>query len=120
MHNRLDGISRPAVLSAPSALSGVAWRNSDSPATSPFIDANIHRRHLDESQRAMVARKLANMPTHRPNKLANLPTSQTDAAAIASLRILFVGLSMIFSHHDQESNRRSMQLTRSGAAVVTR
>ncbi len=45
------------------------------------VDENIRRRHLSESQRAVVAAKLANMPTHRPaDKSANLPTSQSTAA----------------------------------------
>jgi len=41
------------------------------------LSKNLHRRHLTESQRAMVAEKLANLPPHRPvkkNKSANLPT----------------------------------------------
>ena len=48
------------------------------------ISKNLHRRHLNESQRAMVAEKLANLPPHRPtkgDKRANLPTySQGEAA----------------------------------------
>jgi hypothetical protein len=45
------------------------------------ISLNLKRRHLDESQRAIVASKLANMPSHRPDdKSANLRTSQAKAA----------------------------------------
>src|SRR2546430_5520016 len=45
------------------------------------ISLNLKRRHLDESQRAVVASKLANMPSHRPDdKSANLRTSQAKAA----------------------------------------
>lgn len=40
------------------------------------VSLNIHRRHLTESQRAMAAAKLANMPAHRPVKSANLQTSE--------------------------------------------
>ena len=40
------------------------------------LSQNLHRRHLTESQRAMVASNIANLPPHRPqNKSANLPTS---------------------------------------------
>jgi N6-adenosine-specific RNA methylase IME4 len=50
------------------------------------IDKNLTRRHLDESQRAMVASKLANMPAHRPeDKSANLQTSQASAASLLNV-----------------------------------
>ena len=49
------------------------------------VSLNLHRRHLNESQRAMVAANLANMPAHRPGgNSANLPTSQTDARLFSS------------------------------------
>lgn len=45
------------------------------------VSLNLKRRHLNESQRAMVAAKLANMPAHRPpGNSANLHTSQAQAA----------------------------------------
>lgn len=45
------------------------------------LSKNLHRRHMNESQRAMVAANIANMPAHRPaEKSANLQTSQDDAA----------------------------------------
>lgn len=49
--------------------------------------APCDRRHLNESQRAMVAAKLATMPAHRPDKSANLPTyvSQPDAARLLNV-----------------------------------
>ena len=44
---------------------------------------NVNRRHLSESQRAMAAASLANMPAHRPElNSANLQTSQTEAAEL--------------------------------------
>lgn len=50
------------------------------------ISLNLHRRHLTESQRAMVAANLANMPAHRPeDKSANLRTSQAEAAELLSV-----------------------------------
>jgi N6-adenosine-specific RNA methylase IME4 len=49
------------------------------------IGCNLHRRHLNESQRAVVAAKLANMPNHRPNKSANLPTYEITQAAAAEM-----------------------------------
>lgn len=50
------------------------------------ISLNLHRRHLSESQRGMVAAKLADMPRHRPeNKSANLRTSQVEAAEMLNV-----------------------------------
>ena len=65
---------------------GVAVRTEQYDGTEPLefvLSANLHRRHLNESQRAMIAARLANMPAHRSlrDKSANLQTSQPDAAA---------------------------------------
>ena len=49
---------------------------------------NLHRRRLNESQRAMVAAKLANMPPHRPaDNSANLQTSQANAAGLLNVGV---------------------------------
>ena len=56
------------------------WNGEGDPL--PFVlSKNLHRRHLNETQRAIVAEKLANMPAHRPDKSANLPTYSQDVAA---------------------------------------
>lgn len=49
------------------------------------ISKNLQRRHLSESQRAMVAAKLAKMPSHRPSKSENLPTSEVSQAQAAQM-----------------------------------
>lgn len=47
------------------------------------LSLNLKRRHLNESQRAMAAAKVENMPSHRPaGKDANLHTSRDVAAAM--------------------------------------
>ena len=57
--------------------------NGDDPLKA-VISLNLMRRHLDESQRAVIAARVANMPAYRPsNKSANMPTlSQPEAAAL--------------------------------------
>jgi hypothetical protein len=51
------------------------------------ISLNLKRRHLNESQRAVVASRLANMEAHRPseNKSANLRTSQDQASKMLNV-----------------------------------
>jgi hypothetical protein len=47
---------------------------------------NLKRRHLNESQRAMIAAKIANMHQgQHDNKPANLPVSQTQAAELLNV-----------------------------------
>jgi len=68
---------------------GVEWFGEDFEGDDPVafvIDANIHRRHLDESQRGMVAAKLANMPLGGASyRSANLPTDAVSQAAAAKM-----------------------------------
>ena len=50
------------------------------------VSLNLHRRHLDESQRAMVAAKLAGMNEGRPSKTASIEAvSQTQAASMLNV-----------------------------------
>lgn len=49
------------------------------------ISTNLRRRHLTESQRAMVAARLARMPAHRPEKGANLHPSAEDAGRMLNV-----------------------------------
>ena len=62
------------------------WQGND--LLSFIISMNLHRRHLSESQRAVVASKLANMPAHRiDNKSANLRTSVSQSQAAEMLNV---------------------------------
>jgi hypothetical protein len=51
------------------------------------VSLNLKRRHLTESQRAMVADKLARLPAHRPDKTAQICAvlSQEEAAALLNV-----------------------------------
>lgn len=50
------------------------------------VSMNLKRRHLNESQRAMIAAKIANMPSHRPDhNSANLQTSVSAAATLLNV-----------------------------------
>lgn len=50
------------------------------------VSSNLHRRHLNESQRAIVAAEIANLPAHRPSdKSAHVRTSQTEAAKLLNV-----------------------------------
>jgi hypothetical protein len=53
-----------------------------------ILSMNLHRRHLNESQRAMVAAKMARLPQGmRADRAANLPVVITQAEAAAHLHV---------------------------------
>lgn len=96
---RENGIREPAVLYQEKILDGrnryraaqeaeVVCPTRDYVGRDPLgyvISLNLHRRHLDESQRAMVAARLANMPVGNFSKSANLPDSGVSQPRAASL-----------------------------------
>jgi N6-adenosine-specific RNA methylase IME4 len=51
------------------------------------LSLNLHRRHLDESQRAMVAARIANMPAHRPESGSIDLLSQPEAAETLNISV---------------------------------
>lgn len=105
---RLHGVREPVWLYEGQVLDGRnRWRAAneagrDCPmreyegdtAAAFVISLNLHRRHLTESQRGMVAARLANMPAHRPSdNSANLHTSQSDAAELLNVSVRTVATS---------------------------
>lgn len=71
----LDGRNRFRACEAVGVVPRTAAYTGDD-ALAFVLSLNLHRRHLSESQRGMVAAKIANMPAHRPAlNPANLPPS---------------------------------------------
>lgn len=71
----LDGRNRFRACNAVGVTPRTAAYTGDDPLAF-VLSLNLHRRHLSESQRGMVAAKIANMPAHRPAlNPANLPPS---------------------------------------------
>lgn len=80
----LDGRNR---YTAARAL-GIEYPRTEYEGDDPLafvISVNLKRRHLTESQRAMVAARLAKMPAHRPEKGANLHPSAEQAGAMLNV-----------------------------------
>ena len=66
-------------------VSAREWDGEEVGLVAFVVSLNLHRRHLNESQRAVVAARLATLPAHRPSdKSADLPTSvsQPEAAVL--------------------------------------
>jgi protein gp37 len=61
------------------------FAGSEADARRFAVSVNLVRRHLDTSERAMVAAKFANLPAHRPVKGASLPTSVEEAASLLNV-----------------------------------
>jgi N6-adenosine-specific RNA methylase IME4/ParB-like chromosome segregation protein Spo0J len=113
---RVNGLLEPVVLFDDKILDGrnryraclelgiepkyLQYRGTHSPVEY-VVSKNLHRRHLNESQRAMLAARIANLPAHRPDKSVNLPTSQIVAADMLNV--------------SEKSVRRAKQVTEQGA-----
>lgn len=71
----------------------IEWNENTSNPLDYVISKNLHRRHLNESQRAVVASKLANMERGNYSKSVNLPISPISQAKAAEM--LNVSTSMV-------------------------
>jgi N6-adenosine-specific RNA methylase IME4/ParB-like chromosome segregation protein Spo0J len=80
----LDGRNRyRACIKANVEIETEQWVGKDPLAF--VLSANLHRRHLNESQRAMIAAKLETMKHGRPEKDANLRLSRDKVARMVSV-----------------------------------
>ena len=82
----LDGRNRHAACS----LAGVDPSFSEFVGGDPaawVVSKNLHRRHLSESQRAMVAARLATLPAHRPQGSRPIGPLKTQPAAAELLNV---------------------------------
>lgn len=78
----LDGRNRYAACLTVSVIPRFRDYDGDDPL-SFVLSANLHRRHLDESQRAMVAARIATMDRGRPVENASIDAFTQPAAAAA-------------------------------------
>ncbi|CAM5403133.1 hypothetical protein AFEL58S_02067 [Afipia felis] len=74
---------------------------------------NLHRRHLNESQRAMVAARLATMEQGRPaaspdDKPANLPVKQAEAAQTLNVSERLVRSAKVVQQHAAPELKRAV------------
>jgi hypothetical protein len=88
------------------------------------VSVNIKRRHLDESQRAMVAARLANMPEGRPwsskDNSANLPSyiSQRRAAELVNVSTRSVTDARVVLDRGAPELIRAVELARIAVSVA--
>lgn len=87
------------------------------------ISKNLKRRHLDESQRAMVAAKLANLSQGRPaasDNPANLPVKQAEAARTLSISERALRYARRVQDHGEPELIRAVEQGRLAVSVAER
>lgn len=78
----LDGRNRWRACEIAGVTPGTIEYTGDDPLAF-VVSGNLHRRHLSESQRGMVAAKLSGLPSHRPSEISGPigPLKSTQEAA---------------------------------------
>jgi len=83
----IDGRNRLRACAAAQRLPRFELWSGDDP-TALIISRNLHRRHLSESQRALIAARLATLGEGRPSRTASIeavPKSQSQAAELLNV-----------------------------------
>ena len=83
----LDGRNRWRACAAAGVQEPAARNYSGTDPLGFVLSLNLHRRHLNESQRAMVAARIATLPAHRPSGSVGIPTVMTQPNAAARLNV---------------------------------
>lgn len=85
----LDGRNRAAACTLAQVAPVTESRDYDDKTALAFVvSCNVHRRHLNESQRAMIAAEIANLAPKQKASSANLPNTpvtQSDAAKLLNV-----------------------------------
>lgn len=81
----LDGRNRYRACRESQTVPEFEWYDGDDP-TGYVVSLNLHRRHLNESQRAMIAARLANAGEGRPSVTASIDAvTQPEAAKLLNV-----------------------------------
>lgn len=94
--------------------------NGDGDLLAFILSANLHRRHLSESQRALIAARIANMEEGRPRKTTQIyAVSQSDAAKLlhTSVRELQMAKEVLSSAPDLVQKIDAGELTIHAAII---
>ena len=93
------------------------WNGDEGSLVSFVVSMNLHRRHLNESQRAMVANKLASLSQGRPKENGQICTfSQPEAAKMFNVSVRTIKHARKVS---QEGTTELIEAVESGAMPVS-
>lgn len=104
----LDGTNRYAIVREVGAAFATRTYTGDDPLQF-VLSANLHRRHLEPGQRAMIADSLANMPQGRPGKAATLQVKRADAAALLNVSERSVASAAVVREHGAAELRAAVE-----------
>jgi hypothetical protein len=84
---------------------------------------NLHRRHLGESERAMVAAKVSKLPdgVHKNGRSVNLPTmTQPEAATALNVSVKSVRDARVVHEEGTEQERKAVEIGKASVSATAR